>query len=582
MNAPQATNPATATASSTRRNSGPWVAWAVVAVAVLLFVAPWSPPVPSILDASLAGAAPRSLSPVMGWIAHVTLAAVWRGLLVLVIGGAAASATAALRLPWWAQAAIVVALCGLPVVVRWPSRLGLDVLPVAMGLGVWAWCSVWLVRRHLIGSLAWFGASGLAFAAALAVLFACLIESTPRVTDVPAITQEDRARLEQMLKLAGEQKGEHAELRLSAADLTRIAAAWLASRSADTRVAFDGPGDRLQCQATQRVFGSREQPAYLNVVADMRPAVTDGMVDPGLRSLRIGRVTIPAALAARLSTAFGNEISRTPEAGRMVRAIGTLSFAAGELLVVADPDRASSAFAASMASSSRVSDDLRADVREIMRNLVDECSTLPVGDERFIGLVRKAFEAAARRSTAMTAAERNRAALVALAIQIGDPRLRRLAGFPANEDLPSFRWDFDDQVTLGGRNDLARHFVVSGALRALATRDISMTMGLFKEQLDAVDGGTGFSFTDIAADMAGLRFADKVLEPSGAARMQERIQAEISVAALLPSLESLSDGLSQVMFERLYGSLTDERYRMVIRVISHRMEACSLLTTGQP
>ena len=230
-----------------------------------------------------------------------------------------------------------------------------------------------------------------------------------------------------------------------------------------------------------------------------------------------------------------------------------------------------------MALSPAASERLREDVRLVIETMVAELSALPAGDDRFIGLVRGAFEIAARPTAGTPAAERNRAAIVALAMLIGDPRIGRLAGFPAREELPSFPVLFGRTTTLHGRNDLARHFVVSAALRALSTTDYAMAMGLFKEQLDAVDGGTGFSFTDIAADMAGLRFADIAVDPAEADRMRRLVAADWSVAAILPALEGLPDGLSQTTFETLYGSPQDPRYQVVIRVIGHRMEACALL-----
>jgi hypothetical protein len=508
-----------------------WIARAAIVAAILLFVAPWSPPAPAVLASWLARATPRSLGPFVEPVTELAFATGWRLVLVMVIGAATPWAIGASRALWW--------------------------------------------------TLAWLGASGAASAVAATLLIGGLFDDSPRVTAVPPITREDRARLEEMLRLAGEKLDEDVELQLSAADLTGITAAWLASRSADTRVTFAAQADSLQCQLTQPIRGGRENPAFLNVDVELQPRILADRLRFGVTALRVGRVRVPAVVVARVSSAIEEFVGRTPQAGKLLKSISELSLAAGKLRVVVDPDRASSAFADSMSTSPAASDRLRADVRAMMQALVDECSSLPAGDERFFGLLRKAFEIAERRSTETDAAEQNRAALVALGIQIGDPRVRRLAGFPVQERMTTFPYRFDQQTTLHGRNDLARHFLVSAALRALSTRDIGMTMGLFKEQLDAVDGGSGFSFTDVAADMAGLRFADNVLDPARAAAMQRRVRKESSVATLLPSLEGLTDGLSEPMFRRLYGSLTDERYRMVILVIERRMEETALLASGR-
>ena len=67
---------------------------------------------------------------------------------------------------------------------------------------------------------------------------------------------------------------------------------------------------------------------------------------------------------------------------------------------------------------------------------------------------------------------------------------------------------------LAGRRDLLQQFIVSAGLRVLAENGVPMAIGEFKELLDSRSGGSGFSFVDLAADRAGLRFADYVIEHS--------------------------------------------------------------------
>jgi hypothetical protein len=477
------------------------------------------------------------------------------------------------------EASLVAAIGAAAALIRWPAVIGLLFAPVVVAVGLWAWYATRLAGRSALWAAAWAGGTLVACAVALPAMFTLFFESEPRVTDAAPITKEDRVRLEQMLKIAGESVAEPVELHFTASDLTGIAAAWLGARSSPSKAIFSGDADHLRCEVTYPLFSVRSGASYLNVIADMKPSVRAGRIDPGVTSLRIGQVRVPAILAAHLSGPIGKMLDRVPEAFRLASAIDELSFAGGSMVVVTDPDHASSAFADSMTNSSGASERMRSDIREIMRSVVDECGSLPSGDERFSGLVQAAFRIAQRRTQGDDASEQNKAAIVALGIQIGDPRLRRFVGFPASEEMIGFAWDFDDRTTLHGRNDLARHFLVSAALRALSTKDIGMTMGLFKEQLDAVDGGSGFSFTDIAADMAGLRFAEQAIDPRRAARLQRRVQEDASVESLLPSLDGLSDNLSQNDFNILYGSPTDDRYRAVIRVIDHRMEACPHLAT---
>ncbi len=95
----------------------------------------------------------------------------------------------------------------------------------------------------------------------------------------------------------------------------------------------------------------------------------------------------------------------------------------------------------------------------------------------------------------------SRAAIMALAIYLGDPRFAELLGMtlqpPANRVSPHWR------TLLRGRADLRLHFVYAAALQVLAEEGLSYALGELKELLDANRGGSGFSFADLAADRAG-------------------------------------------------------------------------------
>ena len=66
------------------------------------------------------------------------------------------------------------------------------------------------------------------------------------------------------------------------------------------------------------------------------------------------------------------------------------------------------------------------------------------------------------------------------------------------------------EPTLLGRRDLAQHFFVSGYLTATMGAEAANAAGVAKELVDA-NTTSGFSFADLAADRAGVRFADGVM-----------------------------------------------------------------------
>ena len=59
-------------------------------------------------------------------------------------------------------------------------------------------------------------------------------------------------------------------------------------------------------------------------------------------------------------------------------------------------------------------------------------------------------------------------------------------------------------TTLSGRGDLSLHFLYSVILEQVGKENIGLSIGELKELLDSNEGGSGFSFADLAADKAGI------------------------------------------------------------------------------
>ena len=72
-------------------------------------------------------------------------------------------------------------------------------------------------------------------------------------------------------------------------------------------------------------------------------------------------------------------------------------------------------------------------------------------------------------------------------------------------------------VTVDGRDDFAKHFMVSATIAAYADTALSDAIGLYKEIEDSRIG-SGFSFNDIAADRAGTQFGEKAVANEASAQ----------------------------------------------------------------
>jgi hypothetical protein len=168
----------------------------------------------------------------------------------------------------------------------------------------------------------------------------------------------------------------------------------------------------------------------------------------------------------------------------------------------------------------------------------------------------------------------NRAALVAVAmLAVGRP-VGDLAGDiqAEAEACPGAT----GKLQLAGRKDLAKHWALSAALAAVAGDNLGRALGEFKELADSVEGGSGFSFVDLAADRAGLRVGRAATTPA-TARQARAVLASATNADLLPiDARQLTEGLSSDAFVARYRDIDSPEYAEAVRRIDAMLDAAGL------
>lgn len=122
--------------------------------------------------------------------------------------------------------------------------------------------------------------------------------------------------------------------------------------------------------------------------------------------------------------------------------------------------------------------------------------------------------------------------------------------------------------TMRDRRDWAQHFFISAALCEVVGPALAESAGLLKEQLDMRPGGSGFSFADFHADLAGIAFAQglKQGEPT-----VEQLARALDIAGVLPDPTGLREGLTREAFRRDYGSTGDPRFQAELKSIRARL-----------
>jgi uncharacterized protein YpmS len=165
----------------------------------------------------------------------------------------------------------------------------------------------------------------------------------------------------------------------------------------------------------------------------------------------------------------------------------------------------------------------------------------------------------------------NRAAIMAMALYVMDVDVSQIFGNSAS--VPAIQ---SHRITLSGRQDFAKHFLTSAAIAISADTNIADSFGLMKEMDDAT-AGSGFSFTDVGADRAGVRFAEfATSNPQNAVLLQQKLSGEVAEDIFVPDLRDLPEFMPQAEFSEKYGGINQPEFQRVIADIEERISQLSL------
>jgi len=184
--------------------------------------------------------------------------------------------------------------------------------------------------------------------------------------------------------------------------------------------------------------------------------------------------------------------------------------------------------------------------------------------------IKVLFTLAKNRSFDNEAEDENRAIIWALAVSFGDYRFGRLIGVKANKASKSI-------PLLRGRKDLSQHFIYSAALHQLSDSKIGLNIGEAKELLDSVSGGSGYSFADLAADKAGITFAEFITTDNDNALHAQKVLNNIqNENTFFPFVHDLPEGFTGNNFKRVIQSTDSDIYKEIESEIDKRLKQLSL------
>jgi hypothetical protein len=180
----------------------------------------------------------------------------------------------------------------------------------------------------------------------------------------------------------------------------------------------------------------------------------------------------------------------------------------------------------------------------------------------------------AMRSGTAAPERENEAALLALTIFAGHHRFANFVGSVHTENDKVPRPPYPTRLAM--RKDLSQHFIISAGLKLISEKQLTAAIGEFKELMDRVLGGSGYSFVDLAADMAGMRLAQAAIDPSQAARVQRVLASTAGEDLFFPLTHDLPEGIDKAEFNLQFEYVNSPQYLQMLEQIQLRLERLPL------
>ncbi len=312
---------------------------------------------------------------------------------------------------------------------------------------------------------------------------------------------------------------------------------------------------------------------WVNLRAEVAPS-QDGL---DVRAIRLGRMNLPPALTLQVLRRGADMVSDVPMGTLLVDSVRSVETSGGQvrLAIAPQPEGEGSLFARVMSGVRQATGVAESSAVQAHYDAMSQAAAAGrlngagPATPWFRFAVARVAEAGHADDAAMR--EDMRAAILALAAHCGDAKaIRQMTG-----DFETAETSKCQRTTLAGRRDLRKHFLLSAAFQVAGGSALSFGFGEVKELVDAGSGGSGYSFDDVAADRAGIAWAEAL---TAAERSEAPALAEMSEreAAIMPSIEGLPSFMSVAEFESRYGNTDSPRYTAQIEEIDGRIAALPL------
>lgn len=393
----------------------------------------------------------------------------------------------------------------------------------------------------------------------LVILLSYAIDDKPAVSEQWKLTHQDIQRVKQIVNAELSDKSTMATLELTEKDLN-LAVNYLLN---------------LQLESTSKVILKESELNFISSIKlplnpfgqflNIQFNFVNNEISAQLKNLIIGALAIPDTKAAFI---FDMIISDSPlqKYQRLAKQhVKAINISANALTINYQSDSDTLSKVRSLLTHDIANEAVAVYQQKLLTIIADHDHSwrLSLAD-----LLQPLFLLAYQRSDLESAIEENRNVIFIVSAYVNNREMHRF--FPQLlPSLPGYKYP----VFLYKRVDMAKHFIGSAALTASAGGAADM-LGLEKELRDSHQGGSGFSFIDLAADRAGMYFGKKATSsPQNARKIQLAMGKIKDYTAFMPDVRDLPEQIEVTELKKQYVSVDSQAAKDILTKIDERIAA---------
>ncbi|MDD1606134.1 MAG: hypothetical protein LUP96_05480, partial [Methylococcaceae bacterium] len=375
------------------------------------------------------------------------------------------------------------------------------------------------------------------------------ISDTPEIELDWSLTRDDIIRAKKILREGSKTKpDEISTIELSHADLN-LAANYLLNRYSKSAVQISLKENKLKFVVTTTLPENRLG-KYLNVT--FRLGNEEGSQLPTITKFKAGKLLIPAKIAGFIINTLIEHSALNNYFMLATRPIQGIKI---------DPEKITISYSSNL--------ETLITARNVLTH-TDNTPALSIYQQKIADIIahhdpnwrlsladllKPLFEIAYQRSNLDNAIEENRLVIISVNDYVNKKQNKQF--LPASPPMQGKQYT----AFLYKRSDLAQHFIGSAALTASVNDQVAKVVGEEKELSDA-QGGSGFSFVDLAADKAGTRFGEiATSSPESARKLQLAMTQIKDYTDFMPDPRDLPEKMNEADFKSRYGSINSAAYQ---------------------